>query len=65
MNYWKQPNSHKPKTSNGRGYGSKRQDERAWNKTKTARDDQLMTADELMLENKRREQEEIRRRLNK
>jgi hypothetical protein len=63
MAYWKQSKSQMPKTSTGRGYGSKRQDERAWSKTKNVQENTLLSADELMLENKRREQEQIRKRL--
>ena len=53
-----------PKTSLGRGYGSKSQDRRAAQLTKEANKnpDKLLTADELLAEMKRKEQEAIKAR---
>ena len=49
------------------GYGSKKQDERAGRKTKwaTKNPDKLLSADALVAENKRREQEAIKARFQR
>ena len=56
-----------PRNSTGRGYGSKRQDRRADAKTEWANKnpDKLLSPEELVAENKRREQEAIQARFQR